>query len=101
MRLAELVGINITDIRGDELVVTGKGNKERTVYLNNSCISAIKSYLKIRQKMSPESKDKNALFLSERNKRTGRFYCDTGRTFCGDMCQCCGCRYRGWSVFLS
>ena len=61
MRLAELVGINITDIRGDELVVTGKGNKERTVYLNNSCISAIKSYLKIRQKMSPESKDKNAL----------------------------------------
>ena len=72
MRLAELVGINITDIRGDELVVTGKGNKERTVYLNNSCISAIKSYLKIRQKMSPESKDKNALFLSERNKRISR-----------------------------
>ena len=72
MRLAELVGINITDIRGDELVVTGKGNKERTVYLNNSCISAIKSYLKIRRKMSPESKDENALFLSERNKRISR-----------------------------
>ena len=37
MRLSELVGINLSDIRGDTLVVTGKGAKERTIYLNKAC----------------------------------------------------------------
>ncbi len=72
MRLAELVGINITDINGDSLVVVGKGGKERTIYLNRSCIDAIEAYMPIRKKMNPEYKDKNALFLSERNTRISR-----------------------------
>ena len=42
MRLSELVGINLSDIKNDTLIVTGKGNKERTIYLNNACIKAIK-----------------------------------------------------------
>lgn len=72
MRLAELVGINITDIKGDTIVVVGKGGKERTIYLNNACLSAIESYMKVRKKMSPEYKDRNAFFLSERNTRISR-----------------------------
>lgn len=50
LRLSELVGINISDIRFDDmkLTVIGKGNKERTIYLNDACIDAIKAYLKVR-----------------------------------------------------
>lgn len=72
MRLAELVGINITDIRGETLTVVGKGNKERTIYLNEACISAIDDYMKIRQATRAVAKDKNALFLSSRNQRISR-----------------------------
>ena len=73
MRLAELVGINITDIHGDTLVVIGKGNKERTIYLNDACLNAINAYLPIRKQQTPSSlADKNALFLSERNSRISR-----------------------------
>lgn len=66
IRLSELVGINLGDIREDCLTVTGKGNKERNIYLNNACLSAIKSYLSVRSK---DSKDKDALFLSKFKKR--------------------------------
>lgn len=72
MRLSELVNINITDIQEDKLVVLGKGNKERTIYLNDACLDAIENYMTVRQKMSPEYTDKNALFLSERQKRISR-----------------------------
>ena len=69
MRLSELVGINLEHIKFDEcnLTVIGKGNKQRTVYLNKACINAVNEYLKVRPDI--EGKDKNALFLSERKKR--------------------------------
>lgn len=67
MRLAELVSIDYTDIRSDgTLVITGKGNKERTVYLNQACIDAISQYMKVRP--NDGVKDR-ALFLSSRNQR--------------------------------
>ncbi|MBE7065637.1 MAG: tyrosine recombinase XerC [Ruminococcaceae bacterium] len=69
MRLAELVGINIPNIRNDSIVVTGKGNKERTVYLNDACLRAIDAYLAVRKTPDDDSPDKNALFLSNRGKR--------------------------------
>lgn len=72
MRLAELVNINITDIRGDTLVVIGKGNKERTIYLNDACMAALDAYMPIRKQQTPVNLDKNALFLSERNQRISR-----------------------------
>lgn len=72
MRLAELVNINITDIHGDSLTVIGKGNKERTIYLNDACLDAIDAYMQVRQKITPEYSDKNALFLSERRRRISR-----------------------------
>ncbi len=67
LRLSELVSLNCTDIRNDNTMkVTGKGNKERTVYLNSSCVSAINRYLRVRPVEGV--KDRNALFIS-RNKR--------------------------------
>ncbi|MGN0446791.1 MAG: tyrosine recombinase XerC [Acutalibacteraceae bacterium] len=68
MRLSELVSLNYTDIRQDHTVrITGKGNKERTVYLNDACIDAINSYLRVRPKDG--IKDPEALFLSSRKQR--------------------------------
>ena len=72
MRLSELVGINISHIKFDEAILTviGKGNKQRTVYLNKACMSAIKEYLKIRPNV--EGPDSDALFLSERKNRISK-----------------------------
>jgi len=74
MRLSELVGININDITfsDSKLTVIGKGNKERTIYLNNACMNSIKSYLAVRptEGVKHDSKNSNkALFLSERKER--------------------------------
>ena len=67
MRLAELVSIDYNDIKADgSLVITGKGNKERTVYLNDACIRAIAAYRKVRPN---ENVKDRALFLSSRNQR--------------------------------
>ena len=68
MRLSELVSLNLTDIRSNNtLVVTGKGNKERTVYLNDACIDAINAYLPFRP--VDGVKDKDALFISRQKTR--------------------------------
>ncbi len=71
MRLSELVGINIKDIDflENKLNVIGKGNKERTIYLNKACINAINSYLRERPKEGVQFNSKDALFLSEQRKR--------------------------------
>ena len=74
LRLSELVGINISNIDFSEnrLTVIGKGNKERTIYLNESCIKAIQDYMSVRPKegVKVDSKGSNkALFLSKRKER--------------------------------
>lgn len=74
MRLSELVGINLQDIDfGDcKLNVIGKGNKERTIYLNKACMKAISDYLEVRPKQGIKQDSKNSeksLFLSERRTR--------------------------------
>ena len=70
MRLSELCGINLGDIRSDgTLRLLGKGNKERIVYLNDACRSAIESYMAVRPNDSIKPSDKSALFISRNNKR--------------------------------
>lgn len=71
MRLSELVGINIKDISFSEnrLTVIGKGDKERTIYLNKSCIKAIEDYLKVRPHDGVKYNSRDALFLSKRKER--------------------------------
>ncbi len=67
LRLSELVSLNISQIADDKMTVIGKGNKERTVYLNHACKNALNEYMRARPK--EKLKDKNALFLSERKQR--------------------------------
>ncbi len=68
LRLSELVSLNYNDIRSDRsMKVTGKGNKERTIYLNDACIEAFEAYMKVRP--NDGLKDRNALFISRNKNR--------------------------------
>lgn len=71
IRLSELVGINIKsiDFSENKMNVIGKGNKERAIYLNKSCINAINSYISVRPQTSIKKGSEDALFLSERLER--------------------------------
>lgn len=68
LRVSEMAGLNYTDIRTDNTIrVVGKGNKERVIYLNSACLSAVKDYMKVRP--VDEVKDKKALFISRNHRR--------------------------------
>lgn len=62
VRVSELCGMDISDIANDEIVVFGKGEKERTVYLNARAKLAIEDYLKTR------TDNEAALFIGHRTK---------------------------------
>ena len=70
MRLSELVGINISDIRLGEgtIKILGKGNKERMAYLNDACTFAIEQHLQERAGIQGAEKE-TALFLSSHGRR--------------------------------
>jgi len=70
LRLSELVGININNIKNNTLTVIGKGDKERSIPLNSACMEAIDAYMKVRPVNGV--KDKNALFLSSRKQRISK-----------------------------
>ena len=74
MRLSELCSIKLDKIKGDTLTIIGKGDKERTVYLNEACLKAIDNYLAVRDTSKCTPEDKEYLLLSSRykpiNKRT-------------------------------
>lgn len=67
MRLSELVGINMHDMQEKSIFIRGKGNKERKVYLNDACVTAINDYLAVRPRDGVI--DRDALFLSKRKVR--------------------------------
>ena len=68
IRLSELVGLNVTDISPDNFIrVLGKGNKERIIYLNDACVTAINDYLKVRP--ADGLSDRRALFISAHKNR--------------------------------
>lgn len=70
LRLAELCSLNVNDIKPDNtMVVTGKGNKERLIYLNDACMTAIKEYLAVRPSENIVYDDRNALFVSRNRRR--------------------------------
>lgn len=72
LRVAEMASLNVSDINFDEgtLIVTGKGNKQRKLYLNDACMTAITEYLKVRPRDGVT--DRDALFISRLKKRMGR-----------------------------
>lgn len=72
LRLSELVSIDYNRIKYDTdetatVIITGKGNMERTVYMNKACVYAVKAYMRVRP--HDGVKDKDALFLSNRLTR--------------------------------
>ena len=67
LRISELVSLNLTDVRGDQLRVLGKGNKERMIFLNDACRAALDAWLAERSHLA--AADKNALFLTRKHTR--------------------------------
>ncbi len=71
LRLGELLALNVSslDMQEEKMRIMGKGNKERMIFLNASCMDALKDYLKIR--LNIDTSDP-ALFLSNQKKRISR-----------------------------
>lgn len=68
LRVSEMASLNYTDLRTDNTMrVVGKGNKERVIYLNKACLTAINDYMKVRP--VDDVKDKKALFISRNHNR--------------------------------
>lgn len=67
LRISELVSLNKTDVRVDQLRVLGKGNKERMLYLNDACQRALEDWLTERDTLTLV--DQNALFVTLQNRR--------------------------------
>ncbi len=68
MRLSELTGINLDDISESRIKLRGKGRKERTAFLNELCMRALRNYLAVRNEI-PDIIDEKALFISKRTLR--------------------------------
>ncbi len=69
-RVSELAGINLSDFSDgfETVVVTGKGSKQRMLYLNSACRDAIKAYLNVRPD-KVKLTDRDALFVSRNRNR--------------------------------
>lgn len=69
IRLAELVGLNLSDLNLPEktLLVTGKGNKQRMVFLNEAALAAVSTWLACRPRTRTD-----ALFLNRFRDRLSR-----------------------------
>ncbi len=66
IRLSELCGINLSDIKDNVLKVKGKGKKDRSIPLSSTCIQSIENYIKVR--LIPKN-DKDSLFVSRLRTR--------------------------------
>ena len=72
LRLAELNELKISDfdLKENKFVVLGKGNKERTCYLNANAKEILKKYINYRKNNPIADKDIDAfLFISQWNKK--------------------------------
>lgn len=63
LRLSELKNLSIDDLdlNNNKFSIIGKGNKERTGYINDITRKALDEYLKVRDKLNPKTK---TLFVS-------------------------------------
>ena len=69
LRVSELCGLNVSDIKENQIRVLGKGNKERMLYLNEACIDAINAYLPHRIQPNKTADAAGALFVSRQKNR--------------------------------
>ncbi len=71
MRVSELAGINLNDVDREfrSMTVTGKGNKQRIIYLNSACKAALSDYYLERTGAAHAKSNSPAMFLSNREQR--------------------------------
>jgi len=72
-RVQEIVDLDITDLKMDnpkQLMLTGKGQKQRILPLYSETLDAINHYIKVRENAGFHSE---ALFLNAKGKRISRF----------------------------
>jgi site-specific recombinase XerD len=68
LRVCEVAAIQLDDISGDQLLVKGKGRRERTVFLTESARTAISQYLPTRTAiLLRRHADTAALFINARD----------------------------------
>lgn len=72
IRVSELCSLNINSIQGNVLHVVGKGNKERTVFLNSTCLQSIQQYKEKERQYIKGASTNNSLFLSQKGTRLTR-----------------------------
>src|SRR5690606_13025194 len=72
LRLAELTGLDVTDVDfGDAMVtVTGKGGKTRKVPVGRCALEALRAWIRERPSLAREGE--TAMFVSARGSRIGR-----------------------------
>jgi integrase/recombinase XerD len=73
LRVSELINLRITDIhfKDEYITVTGKGNKQRLIPLNQNTIKQIEYYMQDRNRLKTLV-DQNILFLNRRGKKLSR-----------------------------
>ncbi len=71
VRVSELCNLRVDDIQGDMLHVSGKGRKDRNLFLNDACLQALADYLPIRedQIIAQELKGMQTIFISQKGTK--------------------------------
>ncbi len=73
LRISEALGLDVNDIRPESghVQVLGKGGKERIVPLSDTCMTALRRWLAVRNSVPPVHGER-AAFLGRRGKRLDR-----------------------------
>ncbi|MBN1387544.1 MAG: tyrosine recombinase [Bacteroidales bacterium] len=90
LRVTELINLRLTDIhfKDEYITVTGKGDKQRLIPLNQNTIKQIEFYMQDRNRLKTIV-DRNILFLNRRGKKLTRIMI---YTIIRELCQIAGIR---------
>ncbi len=71
IRVSELVNLKVSDLQKEMIHITGKGKKDRVLYLNDAALQAIANYLPIREKQIHDQMIEGVefLFISQKGSR--------------------------------
>jgi len=77
VRISEALGIRLTDCHNiyqtkELIIMNGKGNKQRTVYLNEKVVSSLKDYIANDRNTYTKAIDSDYLFVSNKNTSLDR-----------------------------
>lgn len=71
VRLDELVELDMEDLKGEVMLIKGKGSKERVVQVSDALQRVLLDWIKVRSDVTDED-GRQPLFISKRNKRVSR-----------------------------